>query len=77
MSELCDKILQLETENQKMRVGLWRLSSWAERAYDYWDSDDNREAGRILLAMAGELPGFCAEIDEILTYARPDEVSDE
>jgi len=77
MSELCDKISQLESDNRKLRVGLWRLSSWAERAYDHWDSDDDSKVGKILLSMAGELPGYSAEIDEILTYARPDEVSDE
>jgi hypothetical protein len=39
----------------------------AAEAFDYWDSDQDMKVGKILRALAGELPGYRADIDKINT----------
>lgn len=47
-----------------------RLQAIALDAFKYWDSDHNMKVGKILRALAGEMPGYRSDIDALLADLR-------
>lgn len=39
------------------------LKLWAGKAHAHWDVDEDAKAGKIMMALAGYIPGYSAEID--------------
>jgi hypothetical protein len=45
---------------------LQSVKSIAAEAFGYWDDDQDMKVGKILKALSGDLPGYRADIDEIV-----------
>lgn len=54
-----------DAENARLREALGGAVALATKAHGHWDSDQDMKVGKILLAMAGALPGYDRQADAI------------
>lgn len=47
------------------RIAILTLIEYAKETEALWDADHDMKVGKRLLAMAGDLPGYSAELDNI------------
>ncbi len=59
------RVADLANRLQNQKIATVVLIQYAHKTREHWDQDDDNKVGKRLMAMAGELVGYSAEIDAI------------
>ena len=59
-----------QDERERLRDAIEILRIYSVQTHRYWDASKDHKVGKRLLAMAGCLPGYDAEIDKALNLGR-------
>lgn len=59
---LAAEVSRLAAQNAELAAGLQVMKAWAVKAHAHWDADEDMKAGKILMALAGYLPGYSLDI---------------
>lgn len=62
---------KVRAERDRLRTLIESLRQLAEHGFRHWYADEDHKAGKILQAMAGVLPGYCAATDAMLAALSP------
>lgn len=66
MEALCQENASLRVEVERLKSGLLRAFAIADEAAREWDAaPEGMRAGKIILALAGHIPGYRADIDSV------------
>lgn len=63
---MAEELSDLRTENRKLRKALEEYKRFSKEAWGKLDADQDHKCLKLLMAMSGELPGYRADIDEVL-----------
>ena len=59
------EVSRLTAERDALRAALLAARECADEAYDHWDADREVKAGKMLMAIAGHIPGYDVRTDAI------------
>ena len=60
------EIAKLKQELLAAKLALQSIPRIALEAFNYWDDDEDHKVGKILKALAGAMPGYRADVDQII-----------
>jgi hypothetical protein len=58
---------EMRSEVEQLRQALAVVRKYADDTHDYWDDSQDAKVGKRLLAMAGKLKGYDADLDKALS----------
>lgn len=59
------KLMPLDAKGMLPIEALKLMKNAADEAHRFWDSDKDAKVGKLLLSMAGYLPGYRIDMDEV------------
>ena len=76
VARLRQKLEAADRSIHYLREMLRAAQAVANEAYDRWDADEDMKVGKILKALAGNLPNYRADIDRIVEAGKESELLD-